>query len=62
MNKLYKYKEAAQYLGLKENTVRIWVSQGKIPHYKVGNLVRFSQEQLDSVIIEVPTKEGQNED
>ncbi len=34
-------KELAQYLGIKEGTVYVWVCHRKIPYSKVGRLVKF---------------------
>ena len=39
-------KEVAQYLGMKTSTVYAWVRE--IPHYKVGNLIRFKREDVDA--------------
>ena len=42
-------EDVAEYLGIKVNTVRKWVSQGKIPHYKMpgSKSVRFRKEEID---------------
>ena len=34
-------KELSEYIGIKVNTIYSWVSQKKIPHKKIGRLVRF---------------------
>jgi excisionase family DNA binding protein len=34
-------KELAVMLSIPEKTLRNWTSQKKIPHYKIGALVRF---------------------
>ncbi len=41
-----RFREAAELLGLAENTVRRYTSQQKIPHLKVGRLVFFDPERL----------------
>ncbi len=41
-----RFSEAAELLGLAENTVRRYTSQQKIPHLKVGRLVFFDPERL----------------
>lgn len=55
-NEYFTVKEAAEKLKVKETTIRQWLSLRKIPHYKVGNCVRFSQEQIDSVAKPVETR------
>ncbi len=47
-NVRWEVKHVAEYLGVAEWTVRHWVSQGKIPYYKLnGRLVRFSKREID---------------
>jgi excisionase family DNA binding protein len=43
-------KEAAKYYGLKVSTLYQWVSQKKIPYYKLGRLVKFDLNELDKFI------------
>jgi excisionase family DNA binding protein len=38
--------EAAQYLGIRKNTLYEWILQRKIPYVKVGRLVKFREEEL----------------
>ncbi|MCK9227214.1 MAG: helix-turn-helix domain-containing protein [Syntrophorhabdaceae bacterium] len=38
-------KEVAQYLGMKTSTVYALVPE--IPHYRIGNLIRFRKEDID---------------
>ena len=40
-------KEIAQYLGLRESFVYVLIESGRIPHYRVGRLVRFKKEDID---------------
>ena len=40
-------KEIAEYLGLKEGTIRVWVCLKKIPYVKVGRLVKFDLLKID---------------
>lgn len=47
---LHTYESAAERLRLKPQTLRNWVSAGKIEHYKIGGAVRFSDEQLDNIL------------
>jgi excisionase family DNA binding protein len=41
-------KELALYLNLKDKTVYLLVSTGRIPHYRIGKLIRFRQDEIDS--------------
>lgn len=38
-------KEVAQYLGMKTSTLYTWVRE--IPHYRIGNLIRFRRDEID---------------
>jgi excisionase family DNA binding protein len=40
-------KEASEFLGIKKNTLYEWIIQKKIPHIKVGRLVKFRKEDLE---------------
>ena len=51
--RLYTASQTAEYLGLKEQTVRQWASMGKLPKVKLrGKSLRFRKEDLDRVINE----------
>lgn len=52
--------EAAQYLGIKPFTLRVWSRQGKINHYRAGRLLRFKKADLDSFMKKefVPSREA----
>ena len=41
MRRYIDIKELSEYLSISKNTIYSWVSQKKIPHIKVGKLVRF---------------------
>ena len=43
-------KEAAAFLGLSENALRIAVRRGEIPVHRLGDRVLFSKDELDSFI------------
>lgn len=45
---LMTYKQAAEYLGRAEATLRIDVMKKSIPHLKIGKQVKFDQDSLDS--------------
>ncbi len=49
MNNLLTEKEAAQYLGVKTNTLAVWrcTRRYNIPYYKVGHIVRYKPEDLE---------------
>ncbi len=49
---LLTYRDVAQILGLKENTIRVWVSNRKIPFVKLGSAVRFTPEMVQQIIAE----------
>ena len=38
--------EAAAYLGCTPNTLRVWVSQGKVPSILLGRLRRYRRKDL----------------
>ena len=44
---LWNTKEVAQYLNVKESTIRHWVHIGYIPHVKFRGLVRYQKETID---------------
>ena len=50
MRKLTVEAEAAEYTGLSVHTVYTMVSQRRIPHVKVGRLVKFDLSMLDAWI------------
>ena len=50
MNRLLNSIELAEYLGVAPQTVRIWVSQKRIPFLKIGASVRFSNDEIQQII------------
>lgn len=40
-------KEASEYYKIKKSTLYLWVGQSRIPHYKIGQIIRFKSEELD---------------
>ena len=43
-------EQAAEYLGCTPKTLRVWVSQRRVPFIKVGRLTRFRQKDLDEYL------------
>lgn len=39
--------EASEYLGVKKETVRVWIKKGSIPAHKIGKLWKFKRSELD---------------
>lgn len=49
MNDCYlNVQGAAEYLGIKPFTLRVWSNQKRINHYRAGRLLRFKKADLDS--------------
>jgi len=44
---LLSIEETADFLGISKNTLYEWIVQKRIPHLKVGRLVKFRREELD---------------
>ena len=51
LSKLLNYKEAAEILGLSDQTLRQWVSGEKIHFVKLGRAVRFTPEMINNMIL-----------
>ncbi|MBA4143450.1 MAG: helix-turn-helix domain-containing protein [Nitrosospira sp.] len=49
---LYDTAEAAEYIGVKENTLTVWRCVGRydIEYIKVGRLVRYRKSALDAFL------------
>jgi excisionase family DNA binding protein len=47
-------KEAADYLGVKEQTLACWACAGRyrLPFVRIGRLVKYRQQDLDAFILE----------
>jgi excisionase family DNA binding protein len=54
--KLWTQEQAAEFLGVKPDTVRHWVSEQRIPCIKVGSLNRFDKNSLKKWALEKETK------
>jgi excisionase family DNA binding protein len=53
-------KELASYLKIAEKTTYRFVSEGRIPGFKVGGSWRFRKREIDRWISEQERKEGNN--
>lgn len=45
--RLMTMQEVAEYLQCSVSTVRRWVGRGKVPHYRMGKMIRFRRAELD---------------
>lgn len=43
-------EDVAEHLGIKEETVRTWARQGKLPRYKVGKRYKFKLSEIDAIV------------
>lgn len=50
--KLITVNELSEMIGIKVNTLYIWVSQKRIPYVKVGRLTKFDLQAIDGWIKE----------
>jgi excisionase family DNA binding protein len=50
--KLLNIKETAQWLGVTEGTLRVWICHKKVPYVKVGKLVKFDLKRIEQWISE----------
>ena len=48
--RLLRLREAAEYLGIGESTLRSWLRDGRIAHVKMGHTVRVDRVDLDQYI------------
>lgn len=64
MGNLWKYEEAAEFLGCSVRHVKRLVKQGKIPHKRIGDgkLIRFSPERLMEWASEESSNKSPNTD
>ena len=49
-------EEVAEYLQIHPNTIFKWIKAGKLKAYKVGREWRIKRDDLDSFIVEKPSK------
>ena len=46
-----KLKDVAELLNVSEPTIRRWISDGKIPYYRLDNQLRFSRNEIESWLL-----------
>ena len=46
----YTVREAAEYLGVSQQTIFRWMKEGRLSFYKVGGATRFSEEGLEALV------------
>ncbi len=50
MERLLTVREAARLLGVREQSLYLWVSLKRVPHRKIGRLVRFTMGDLEEYV------------
>jgi excisionase family DNA binding protein len=50
VDKIYTIEQAAEFLYIKPRTMREWIRQGKVKAFKLGDLVRIHDEDLQEFI------------
>jgi excisionase family DNA binding protein len=50
VKRLLTIAEAAALLGVKAQTLYLWVSQKRVPHRKIGRFVRFTESDLEEFV------------
>jgi len=58
LKKYLNVKELSRLTGLKQSTIYQWVSQGKIPHIKLGRKILFDPDEINKWIDENTVKVG----
>lgn len=49
-HRLLTIREASEWLGLRESTLRKWVLEKRISYHKVGRSVRLSSDEVEDLI------------
>jgi excisionase family DNA binding protein len=57
---LLSTEETAEFLGISKNTLYEWIVQKRIPHIKVGRLVKFKRDDLEEWLKKRKTEENKN--
>ena len=50
LQELLRAKEAAQFLNVSENTIRMWIWQRRLPAVRLGRAVRLRRRDLEEII------------
>ena len=50
IHELLRAKEAAQFLNVSENTIRMWIWQRRLPVIRLGRAVRLRRQDLEEII------------
>ena len=58
LKKYLNVKELSRLTGLKQSTIYQWVSQGKIPHIKLGRKILFDPDEINKWIDKNAVKVG----
>ncbi len=53
-----KLKDVAELLNVSEATIRRWVSESKIPYYKLNNQYRFSRSEIENWVLSCKQTKG----
>lgn len=56
-----KIKDVADLLNVSETTIRRWLSEGKIPSYKIGGQHRFSRGEIQNWVVSRKSQEALDE-
>ncbi len=46
-----KLKDVTELLNVSETTVKRWISDGKIPYYRLNNQYRFSRSEIENWVL-----------
>ena len=62
MSEFLSVKEAADEIGVKEDTIRSYIRQGRLKAIFVGNKYRIKREEWDKFLAALETTQGDTED
>jgi len=59
-DRLITVRDAAERLGVREGTIRAWLTQRRLPKVKVGRAIRISSQAVEDFVRRntVPPREG----
>ena len=58
LNKHYRVREAAEWLGIRERTLWDWIYKGKIRSARVGSCRVIPEEQIRELVVYSPKRKG----